>query len=273
LPPVTTFPVGAAPGWRPDPARPGQERLWDGSHWTEHVRSLAPEATDGPPAPATPGRALSVVIQVLLGAVAVLHGILLVYSIHAGSVVAIWQDRPESSEAAERGLLTRLGLTLDFGAVGLLALTGVLFLVWLARRYTDPRVNRTLLRRTPTMAVLCWFLPIVQLWWPAQCVKDLWHASRPEARAIIGPVRHPMPAIMWPWWLGWLLRSATTLTPVLFLGGTPPTRELTFALPYEPFGFAFSILSACCLIVIINQIEEALVAVEPTLAPGSTLAR
>ena len=27
-----------AAGWLPDPERDGQERYWDGSHWTDHVR-------------------------------------------------------------------------------------------------------------------------------------------------------------------------------------------------------------------------------------------
>lgn len=56
------------PGWYPDPARPDAARWWDGTAWTQHVRSappppipvgqstLVPDAVPGwtPPQPAAP---------------------------------------------------------------------------------------------------------------------------------------------------------------------------------------------------------------------------
>ena len=60
LPPdiATHFPHGTDAGWRPDPNIAGQLRLWDGRHWTEHVRPLDPvaEAQKAAP-PAGPTRA------------------------------------------------------------------------------------------------------------------------------------------------------------------------------------------------------------------------
>jgi len=260
LPTAPAFPIGAAPGWRPDPARPGLERLWDGSHWTDHVRPIDRSQPERAALRATPGRALAVVVQVLLGAGALLNGALLIFSLYAGNALAVWRIRPEGSSATDRAFLARLGLTLDACAVTLWVVTGVLFLLWLVRRYRDPRVNPTLLRRTPTMAVLSWFVPLLNLWWPAQCLKDLWHASRPEARSILGPVRQPMPAVMWPWWLGWLARSVIVVEPFYFALGVLPPATADFGLAWEPFGFGAAILSAVCLVVVMNQIEDALVA-------------
>ncbi|AJE86665.1 hypothetical protein SLNWT_6289 [Streptomyces albus] len=47
--------MSTPPGWYPDPDAPGAERWWDGTTWTEHRRTPAPETAPGGFGPAQGG--------------------------------------------------------------------------------------------------------------------------------------------------------------------------------------------------------------------------
>ncbi len=137
-----------------------------------------------------------------------------------------------------------------------------LFLIWLGVRYTDSRVNPALLRRSTGLAIISWFIPILQWWWPVQSVKDLWHASRPEAARLGRGARLPFPAVFVVWWPAWLLSGGSPVA--LFLVADPrfESRFLDLMAISQGVSLVAMLVAAWALIVIIAQIEDHLVAPE-----------
>jgi len=79
-------------GWYPDPANPLQERLWDGTDWTESVRTPVPG-----PVPVTPSQPAPVGAGSTTGSLSLSLSILLLL----GDIVllATWRTRIESGSA------------------------------------------------------------------------------------------------------------------------------------------------------------------------------
>ncbi|MDP9865386.1 MULTISPECIES: DUF4328 domain-containing protein [Streptosporangium] len=86
------------------------------------------------------------------------------------------------------------------------AVAAVAFVVWLLRA----RANADSLSRVPhrwprILAVLGWFLPVLNWWIPKQIVDDVWAVSRPGGvrGEHIGKEVHSW--LIWAWWVSWLL--------------------------------------------------------------------
>ena len=111
-------------------------------------------------------------------------------------------------------------------------------------------------------------IPVLQLWWPAQAVKDLWHASRPDAARLGGVgARLPVPSVFFVWWPAWLLAGSGSTAVMTVLA--QPQFELTWLI-WGTIGTGVqqlaTLIAAWALIVIINQVEDHLVADDPTAA-------
>lgn len=273
--PTATFPVGAPPGWRPDPARTDLERYWDGVHWTDQTRPL----TGAPGAPGAPGayeqarqaagsggrhgsRALGWVVQGSLGMTILLAAALFLYTIVVFNALSVWRLQPTDAAQREIDNLLLLSTLAGWADLGLRVLTGLLFLIWLGVRYTDTRVDPRVLRRSTAMAIICWFLPIVNLWWPAQTVKDLWHASRPDAPRLGG--RLAFPQVFYVWWSAFLFAgSGSTVAMTVFAEPEFDEKFLVWATISTGVQQFATLVSAWALIVIIRQIEDHLVDTDP----------
>lgn len=160
---------------------------------------------------------------------------------------------------------------------GLLALSLIVTLTWFAVRARDPRVNRLILRRSTTATVVSCFVPIIQLWWPAQGFKDLWHASRPEMAGIRGREGLPYPASVFTWWIALL---ASTIGPTVlavlaslhaFYAPTVQGMQATLGGYSTVLGISFA-CSACstfALLSLVRQVEAHLAA--PDYHPGNLM--
>ena len=277
-PPVdpAAYPIGAPAGWRADPARPGLERFWDGAHWTDEVRSM-PVDSQSPDSPAIPGaaappnpragsRALALVVQSLLVLCSLLGAVLAIDTLVVFNALSVWRLQPTAEAAQEVQTLVGWSVVGGLVAIGLNTVTGVLFLIWLGVRYTDSRLAPGVLRRSTGMAILCWFLPIVSLWWPAQVVKDLWHASRPQARRLGPTTRLPLPPVFLVWWPAWLFSGPGSVVVMESL--TEPNvdpSQLGLTTVVTGVQEVATIIAAWALIAIIAQIEDHLVEPEDRL--------
>lgn len=119
--------TAAPPGWYPDPQRPGQQRWWDGTAWTQHLAPIAPNTSASPPWQPRPSlpyasfgqRAGAAVIDGLILAVPVIILLVAVVLVIGGITTTSfgWIDDPPPRDAAAG---------VSFGLVGGLV---VLFLV------------------------------------------------------------------------------------------------------------------------------------------------
>lgn len=91
-------------GWFPAPDRPGQQRYWDGSQWTEHYAPQAPQAPQGAqalqPQPKK-GGAMKVLIPVFACLALALVAVVVVVAVSGGDDEETTSDGPRSTEAGD----------------------------------------------------------------------------------------------------------------------------------------------------------------------------
>jgi Domain of unknown function (DUF4328)/Protein of unknown function (DUF2510) len=223
------------PGWHPDPGSAGRLRWWSGTAWTEHT--AAPVGAS--PAAYTPlfGPEPSPREQVANNAKVTRW---LSWAVFLTAVVqtatfmgmAIWlrifiRDFDEFVEASETsnspfgpgmnsGPLVGVQLLSVFSYVPL-----ILRMVWTHRALSSARALGAPLRRDPGLACAAWIIPIVNLWWPMQSMRDLF------------PGDHPMRRLIGWWWAGYLvgpLLSVFALGVAVFVDG--PAGLSLFSVPF-----------------------------------------
>lgn len=88
--------------------------------------------------------------------------------------------------------------------LGLLLVTGIIFLKWIHRANSNVRkLGAKGLRFTPGWAVGYYFIPIVNLWKPYQAMKEIWQASnRPTDWR-----NQPDSTILGCWWTFWIISA------------------------------------------------------------------
>ena len=198
-------------GWYLDPSGgPGALRWWDGERWTDHV-----SLTALPPPPPSARDVLSTELDVgrlaRAGAIAtvVVAPIQLVVSAlllpHVADLLRDAVLRP----SATGGLSAAENLLWVASSVVSLV-PSVVFVLTLAWVYASARTGARLgipARHSPGWAVGGFLVPVLDLWWPYQSVRDLFPAGHP-ARRMVGR-----------WWAQYLtaLVATTVSLGVLFV--------------------------------------------------------
>jgi len=272
------FPVGAEPGWRPDPTVPGMLRLWDGRHWGEETRWLgAPEQTTGPVVRDNGSlRVLAVIAQAAIAVYLLGTAAMALWLLQSSAFFEKLILRPQTLTEEETTSLLKVLLPLEL----LVALGGLLaaafFLVWLGQAYTDRHTDPRGLRRGTGMAILCWFLPVVSLWMPVQTMNDLWHASKPAG----GRSSRTTPPSILGWWSLYLLGPVGSAA--LQIRGAMVSHRPEDAVEWAVVGAVFSLacllVSGVLLIVVITGVTDHLRGRVPAHGsavhqPAATLAR
>lgn len=262
------FPMGSEAGWRPDPTVPGQLRLWDGRHWTDHVRSVEAEATgrDGSSRPLgsmrtnTAVRAWALMAQLTLGLWVAVSCVAMLWQIATLNTLEIWSLQPgDLHETEARDLLRQMILIVVAQVIVHVVSVGFL-LVWIGVARADRHLNHALLRGSTAGAVVGWLIPFLRVRISRRTLTDLWHASNP-ARAADGSrtgSRATPPLVL----AYWLLRFFAPLVVVVVLlrardaiGTVDRLRDTIFALI---LGTGFLVAATVCLIVVITRVTDQL---------------
>lgn len=177
---------GAPPGWYRDPAGTVDLRWWSGGQWTEHLmpwsavapafwaQSVHAAGNAEERLSAWAVRAVCLYVAVVVSATAVM-----LVSVPAFvHYVRLTFDNPGASLPAQPVGL-QVTSVVEFPVE---ILVGVVFLMWQYRAATTARILGYPARRSPGLGVGSWFIPVVNLWFPYQALRDLLppgHGTRP----------------------------------------------------------------------------------------------
>jgi hypothetical protein len=183
------------PGWYPDPAGEKAWRWWDGNRWTEHASD--PTGSYG----FDSASAARVRFEAELRMVPWAKRTLLAYLVvKAASLSLAWASRTTIRRSfddlrtlfdtgrvpAHRVATAAPGLTATrylVAAVGIGVV--VLFLIWQHRAATTARSTGLPATHSPAMGVGSWFIPVVDLWFPYQAIRDCLPAQDPARRQVL----------------------------------------------------------------------------------------
>ncbi len=224
---------GAPPGWYPDPAGGPGQRWWDGYAWTEAVvlpqHPPAPPWAGAPPPQGPPlepapwavasqrldahttsarvaGELAMVPVARIMLAVPAVTGLLalLVARLQSSQMLRLGHDFTIAYDDAKQGLPTPQFNNESFSPwFAILALIGiavwVVILIWQHRAATAARALGFPSDYSPAWGVGCWFVPIVNYWFPYQAVRDCLPAGDPNRARVL------------QWWLAFAVGGSLGL--------------------------------------------------------------
>ncbi|MFF3418108.1 DUF4328 domain-containing protein [Streptomyces sp. NPDC002698] len=232
------------------------------------ARPRARAATSGPPTPSrrplpplpplpSPHGPASLRSPVALGrATAALLGLVI-----AADLGGLWADRAvyEATRVLVGGVsdvVVRQRIdhaasldTLAVRAYGIaLVAAVVVYLVWFRRVRVNAEVfspyGHTMSR---AWASWCWFVPLVQLWFPRRIMGEIWDASRPAGARN----RH---ALLNAWWTFWGLRLLTARLSSVAVGGAETAEEIQNAAVRAAIADGVDIVAAALAIVVVLKL-------------------
>ena len=165
-------------GWYADPSGEPGLRWWDGSQWTEHTHAqtdrrevLLPHQT--PERALHDEQALARWARILVVAMAFLAPVTAaLYLPQLRSMRELFAN-PAALQAIGDPTLAMEPSPLFTLASSLQTAASLVVLVWLYRAATAAHRLGIPMRRSPAWAVGAWFVPVINLWWPCQAMRDL----------------------------------------------------------------------------------------------------
>lgn len=196
------------------------------------------ESIDAPPF--VSGSKLALAIKIFLGLSFVLSVALL--------IALFMQHRLMSAFLANRGgdpraIATDL-MSVDFfrvqltrGSMIAAVISGFLFLIWFSRIYANltPLGATDLRFSSSNWALGCWFVPVVNYFWPYQIAQEIWRNSNPEM-VDESEVRNSPVITLW-----WIVLVFTTL--LYYFDRTPTESGLIMAMAATAVGIVDIILT------------------------------
>jgi hypothetical protein len=274
---ATLFPHGTEAGWRPDPNIAGQLRLWDGRHWTEHVRPLDPVAEEqraAPPVRTNEGvRAWALIAQLMLSLSILASCVSLLWWIATLNTLQIWSMQPSEVHEDEARTLLRTMVLIVLALLLVVVLSWVFVMVWVGVSRNDRHMNRQLIRGSMVGTVIGSCVPLLNIRIAWRTLTDLYQASDPR-RIGHGPTtasRAAPPIVIafcvlyfFPTWI----ESLALIRIREALGTVDYLRDLIFAFIIST---ALGVAATVCLILIITRVTDHLRGRAP--APGAQTAR
>jgi hypothetical protein len=194
------YPPGYAtpPGWYPDPWYPQSTRYWDGATWTEHAQWAGWRPWVDPTSVRKWGARAGVafLLEAGAGALTSLTGPVIYGSFFDNAFTSFESgDQPNGLDGSY------LAGNLLLQVAGLASIAVLIFLaVWGNHITTTARTLGLRTTHSPGWAVAGWLVPIINLWFPYQVVRDALPPGHPSRGRVA-------------WW--WGLRVTTTVLTIV----------------------------------------------------------
>lgn len=181
-----------------------------------------------------------------------------------GSTAADWNtylvSRNHSGDAptvaaADLSQADLLSAVMAIPLLGLLVMSGVVFLWWLWRaRANAELLCHTAHRRSRGWVIGAWVCPVVNLWFPKQIVDDIWRASDPHHPSTASTFHAdggPTSGLVHLWWWTWIMSNIIQF----WGGGSERTVSLLrTAAIVSTVSTLLSIVAAVALVLIIQRL-------------------
>jgi hypothetical protein len=201
-------------GWYADPGHAGQWRWWDGSRWTPYSAPIQHHPDFDPNAAfAREARAVPWALAWVVGNVALQWAQIALNVAFTSQWAAFFHGFRESYDASSQGLPTptipgppqwsEVLTPLFYGGY-------VVFMVWQFRAARAARNLGIPAEHSPGLGVGSYFIPIVNLWFPYQALRDCL-SPRHEARRFV----------LWMWLL-WIFGGLITAGVVFAMAEARP---------------------------------------------------
>jgi len=147
-------------------------------------------------------------------------------------------------------------INLFVGSINLVIsfVTAIITLIWFYRANKNIHIFGAKEVSTPRMAVIWWFVPILQLWKPYEVAQQIWKASNPQIILSSGIEwkKSPSSYIIKIWWILGILSIFIGIFVGIFL--PPASAQLFFEPHYKeeriPFLEVFRIISTTIPVII-----------------------
>lgn len=200
-------------------------------------------------------------VRGLLVASGVLGGVLGLGAVWSYRVLDGWLD----GSSFDEGDGTRLDLVTavdSFATLAALAVTGVVFLVWLDRAYRCDRVDPSRLKRGRGWAIGSWFVPFAAFVVPRRVMKDLWNGARAGTASEQGDrLRWWLPL----WWLCFVaMIVGSNYSSRIYLGADPEAdpvtaiEQLRLSAAIDIGVALLTIVAAGLAVVVVREVTDAL---------------
>ena len=171
------------PGWYPDPWYPQSTRYWDGATWTEHAQWAGWRPWVDPTSVRKWGARAGVafLLEAGAGALTSLTGPVIYGSFFDNAFRSF--ESTDQPNGLDGGYLAG---NLLLQVAGLASIAVLIFLaVWGNHITTTARTLGLRTTHSPGWAVAGWLVPIINLWFPYQVVRDALPETD-EARSLVG---------------------------------------------------------------------------------------
>jgi hypothetical protein len=125
------------------------------------------------------------------------------FAAYSGLLVADYMDE-DWVERIERPIRTIFAVMWSFRFV-----TAAMVVTWMYKAYRNlPILGHSTLDNKPIWAIVCWFVPIMNLFAPYQVVREIWWRSDPE---ILTANPHRSTPLVVSWWTVWISNMVLAL--------------------------------------------------------------